>query len=152
MAISSDNVFFDYCLDPLRDIFISEYNYGKIYIAPEIKHKDPFSIRMWGSSTETSEYFASAWYKQYNVEIALYGIELNPGEEFYKQFYKDAERVYQLLFNNQAKSTTIDSTTRTWVDGFCEGFTINELIGIEEEIKGLNVARYAFNCKIMRES
>jgi hypothetical protein len=97
MAITYENVFFDYCLDPLRDIFISEYSYGKIYIAP------------------------------------------------------DAERIYQLLFNNKSKTTTVDSTTHTWIDGVCEGYTINEFVGGEEEIEGLNTVKYEFNCKIIRE-
>ncbi|QDP64306.1 MAG: hypothetical protein Unbinned4139contig1000_19 [Prokaryotic dsDNA virus sp.] len=151
MAITYENVFFDYCLDPLRDIFISEYNYGKIYIAPEIKHRDPFSIRIWGTEAETEMYVASAWQKQYNVEIALYVRENKPGESFYKQFYSDAERIYQLLFNNKSKSTTINSTTHTWIDGVCEGFAINEFVGEEEEIEGLNTVKYVFNCKIIRE-
>ena len=152
MAITYDNVFYDYCLDPLRDIFISEYNYGKIYIAPEIKHKDSFSIRIWGEGSETEEYLASAWQKQYNIVIALYEIEVNPGEVFYKQFYNDAERIYQLLFNNKSKSTTIGSTTRKWIDGVCEGFSINEFSGEEAEIEGLNTAKFTFNCKIIRET
>lgn len=151
MAITYDNVFFDFCLDPLRDLFTSDFNYGKIYIAPEIKHKDSFSIRIWGLNAESEMYVASGWQKQYNIEIALYEIETNPGEAFYKQFYNDSERIYQLLFNNKSKSTTIGSTTHTWIDGVCEGFTINEFVGAEEEIEGLNVAKYVFNCKIIRE-
>ena len=151
MAITYENVFFDYCLDPLRDIFISEYSYGKIYIAPEIQHKDPFSIRLWGTSASTEIYVASGWQQQYNVEIALYEIETRPGEEFYKQFYNDAERIYQLLFNNKSKTTTVDSITHTWIDGVCEGYTINEFVGGEEEIEGLNTVKYEFNCKIIRE-
>ena len=152
MAITYDNVFYDYCLDPLRDIFIAEYNYGKIYIAPEIMHKDPFSIRIWGMDATTNEYFTSAWQKQYNIEIALYESEKNPKEAFFKQFYNDAERIYQLLFNNKTKSTTIGSTTHAWIDGVCDGFSINEFAGEEEEIEGLNVAKFAFNCKIIREN
>ena len=152
MAISYDNIFYDYCLDPLRDIFISEYKYGKIYIAPEIMHKDPFSVRIWGLESETTEYLSSAWQQQYNVEIALYEMEKKPGEAFYKQFYNDAERIYQLLFNNKSKSTTIDSSTYTWIDGVCEGFVVNEFVGEEEEIEGLNTAKFVFNCKIMREN
>ena len=151
MAITYENVFFNYCLDPLRDLFISEYTYGKIYIAPGIMHKDPFSIRLWGLSAESEMYVASAWQKQYNVEISLYEVETNAGEDFYKQFYNDAERIYQLLFNNKSKSTTVGSTTHTWIDGVCEGFTINEFEGEEEEMEGLNVAKFVFNCKIIRE-
>ena len=71
-------------------------------------HKDPFSIRIWGNDAETSEYLASAWQKQYNVEISLYEIETNPGEAYYKQFYNDIERIYQLLFTNaKSKATAV---------------------------------------------
>ena len=159
MAVTYENVFYDYVMDPLRDLFITEYNYGKIYIAPSILHKDPFSIRIWGDSAETSEYLASAWQKQYNVEISLYEIETNPSEVYFKQFYNDIERIYQLLFSNaKTKSTTVtgsgnnsSSVTHVWIDGVCEDFTINEFAGEEEVIEGLNVCRYTFNCKIMRE-
>ena len=150
MAVSYENIFFDYCLDPLRDLFITEYDYGKIYIAPKILYKDPFSIRIWGAETSTSQYVAASWQKQYEVEIVLYNIELNPGENYYQQLYKDAERIYQLLFNNKAKSTTVNSVAHSWIDGVCEGFVINEYDDDEEEIEGLNLARFNFNCKIMR--
>ena len=151
MAISHENIFFDYVLDPLRDLFIAEYSYGKIYIAPRILHKDPFTIRIWGSETSTDQYVASAWQKQYDIQIALYSIEKNPGEKYYQQFFKDAERIYQLLFNNKAKSTTVNSVTHVWIDGVCEGFIINEYEEEEEVVDGLNVARFNFNCKVMRE-
>ena len=159
MAVTYENVFFDYVMDPLRDLFISEYNYGKIYISPSILHKDPFSIRIWGNSAETEVTAASTWHKQYNIEISLYEIETNPGETYFKQFYSDIERIYQLLFANaKTKSTTVtgsgnnsSSVTHTWIDGVCEDFTINEFVGEEEAIEGLNVCRYTFNCKIMRE-
>ena len=152
MAITYENVFYDYCLDPLRDLFIAEYNYGKIYIAPEILHKDPFSIRLWGGETSTDQYVASGWQKQYEVEIVLYSIDMNPGEKYYQQLYRDAERIYQLLFNNKAKETTVNSVTHSWIDGVCEGFEINDFADDEEDIEGLNLARFNFNCKIMRNN
>ena len=160
MAVTYENVLYDFVMDPLRDLFITEYNYGKIYIAPSILHQDPFSIRIWGNSAETNEYYASAWQKQYNVEVSLYEIETNPGEAYFKQFYNDIERIYQLLFTNaKAKSTTLSggsgsntsSVSHSWIDGVCEDFTINEFVGEEDTIEGLNVCRYTFNCKVMRE-
>ena len=159
MAVTYENVFYDFVMDPLRDLFITEYAYGKIYIAPSILHQDPFSIRIWGNSAETEEYFTSTWQKQYNVEVSLYEIETNPGETYFKQFYNDIERIYQLLFANaKTKSTTVtgsgnnsSSVTHVWIDGVCDEFTINEFEGDEEEIEGLNVCRFIFDCKIMRE-
>ena len=145
MAVTYENVFYDYVMDPLRDLFISEYNYGKIYISPQILHKDPFSIRIWGNECETISYNQNEWVKQYNNIISLYEIETNPGEAYFKQFYNDIERIYQLLFTNaKAKATTLSggsgnntsSVTHTWIDGVCEDFTINEFEGNEEEIEG----------------
>ena len=158
MAVTYENVLYDFVLDPLRDLFITEYNYGKVYISPSILHQDPFSIRIWSNSAETNEYLASAWQKQYNIEIALYEIEKNPGEQYFKQFYNDIERIYQLLFANaKTKSTTVSgsgnnasSITYKWFDGQCEEFTINEFDEGEDEIEGLNVCKFIFNCKIMR--
>ena len=158
MAVTYENVFYDFVMDPLRDLFITEYAYGKIYIAPSILHQEPFSIRIWGNSAETEEYFTSTWQKQYNVEVSLYEIETNPGEAYYKQFYNDIERIYQLLFANaKNKSTTISgsgnnssSVTHVWIDGVCEGFTINDFEEDEEEIEGMNVCKFIFNCKITR--
>ena len=158
MAVTYENVFFDYVMDPLRDLFVAEYNYGKIYISPQILHKDPFSIRIWGNSAETNQYYASAWQKQYNVEVSLYEIETNPGETYFKQFYGDIERIYQLLFTNAKTNSTAvtgsgnnsSAVTHIWIDGICEELTINEFIGEEEAVEGLNVCRYTFNCKITR--
>ena len=159
MPVTYDNVWFNYILDPIRDFFITEYTYGKIYVSPSILHKDPFSIRIWGNSTETISYNQSEWVKRYSNEISLYEIETNPDEAYYKQFYNDIERIYQLLFTNaKTKSTSVtgsgnnsSSVTHVWIDGVCEDFTINEYEGNEEEIDGLNVCKFIFNCKIMRE-
>ena len=158
MAVTYENVFYDYVMDPLRDLFIAEYNYGKIYISPQILHKDPFSIRIWGNSAETEVTTASTWHKQYNIEISLYEIETNPGEAYFKQFYGDIERIYQLLFTNaKTNSTTVSgsgnnssSVTHIWADGQCEEFTINEFDEGEDEIEGLNVCKFIFSCKMMR--
>ena len=69
MPVTYENVLYDFVMDPLRDLFITEYTYGKVYIAPSILHKDPFSIRIWPEGAETVELFASAWQKQYNIII-----------------------------------------------------------------------------------
>ena len=150
MAVSYDNVWFDYILDPIRDFFISEYSYGKIYIAPSILHKDPFSIRIWGNSTETISYNQNEWVKQYINEISLYEIETNPGESFYKQFLNDSERIYQLLFTKNNLSTTVGSTTLNYYDGTVESMTVNDFVDEEDGIEGLNVCRFEFNVTLSR--
>ena len=150
MAVSYDNIWFNYILDPIRDFFITEYNYGKIYISPSILHKDPFSIRIWGNSTETISYNQSEWVKRYSNEISLYEIETNPSEAFYKQFMNDSERLYQLLFSKNYLSTTVDSTTLNYYDGVVESMVINNFVDEEEAIEGLNVCRLIFNCTLSR--
>ena len=160
MAVTYENVFYDYVMDPLRDLFITEYNYGKIYIAPSILHKDPFSIRIWGNSATGEVITSKTWQKEFEIEISLYEIETNPGEAFIKQFYNDIARVYQLLFENaKTNSTTLTgsgnntgSKTHTWSGGKCDEYSINEFVGDEEAIEGLNVCKFVFNCSIIRAS
>ena len=148
MAITYENVFFNFVLDPLRDLFIAEYAYGNIYIAPSIIHQVPFSIRIWGLSADKSEYVVDGHARVYNVEVALYMIEANPGEEFYKQFYNDGERLHQLLFENRATSTTVGSTTLQWSDGSVNNMVINDLDDEEEAIEGLHSVKLDFSCNI----
>ncbi|QDP54239.1 MAG: hypothetical protein Unbinned4234contig1003_25 [Prokaryotic dsDNA virus sp.] len=153
MAVAYENIFYDYVMSPMRNLLFDEFNYGKIYIAPNILHLDNFSIRIWGDSIETVETLSSTWQKQYNLGISLYCIEKNPQENFYKQFYGDIERIYQLLFDNcKVVATTSDSITHTWIDGVCESFLINDFEEGEEEVEGLNVCKFNFNCKVMRHS
>ena len=148
MAITYENVFYDFVLDPLRDLFIAEYAYGNIYIAPSIIHQVPFSIRIWGLSAEKSEYVVDGHARVYNVEVALYMIEANPGEEFYKQFYNDGERVHQLMFENKTTSTTVGSTSLQWSDGSVNSMAINDLNDEEDAIEGLHSIKFDFSCNI----
>ena len=150
MAVSYENVIYDFVMDPLRDLFIAEYTYGKIYIAPAILHQDPFSIRIWGDSTETLGYNSNEWVKRYNNVISLYEIESRPGEAFYKQFLNDTERIYQLLFSKNNLSTTVDSTTLNYYNGTVESVEINDFTEKEENIKGLNVCRFEYNVTLSR--
>ena len=80
-----ENIVYDYILDPLRDKFITEFAYGDIYIAPEIKNTGKnFQIRLWNNSSETIEYANNRWTKSYEISVNLYLIEQNPTETFFK--------------------------------------------------------------------
>mgnify|MGYP003132558084 CR=1 FL=1 len=147
-----ENVYYDVVLDGLRDLLVEEWNYGKIYIAPEIKHQDPFSIRLWGSEAETEIFTSSEWQKRYNVDIFIYHIEQNPTEIFYKQIYQDAERLNQVIFNNQTKTKTIDGRNFTWLAGEIDSIEINAPGETEEEIDGLHSTNLSFSCLVSRES
>ena len=74
MAITYENIFFNFVIDPLRDIMQSEYSGMKIYVAPEIdaKYGASTSMRLWGTSATKSEYLVDAHARVYNVDIALY--------------------------------------------------------------------------------
>ena len=146
MAVSYNNVFYDYVLDPLRDALIDEFNYGAVYISPEFKDMGTVSIRLFGTESEVESYDLDHWTKKYTIEIAMYLIESNPTEGFYKQLYNDSERLFQLLFTNKTKETTVDSTTMNWHGGVVEDVTINELDEGEEEVEGLNVIKTTFEC------
>ena len=146
------NVFYDYVLDSIRDTLTTEFNYGKIYIAPNILHKDPFQIRIWGTNQEETDNLAgNEWQKQYFVEIELGAISQNPNEQFYKQFYQDSERIYQSLWNNfkGSYSKTVGSNTFHLIDGVVDGieYTIDDE---EEGIEGLHLASIDFNILVNR--
>jgi hypothetical protein len=145
-----ENVFYEFVLDGVRDLFISEFNNAKTYISPVLLHPDNFQIKIWGINTSTEDWGANSWQKEYNVEVALYMIEKNPREAFYKQFYGDSERLFQVLHNNKTLSKTVGSTTLTWINGRVEEITYNEFEEEEEDIDGLNVARLPFSCLVER--
>ena len=146
-----EGVFYDYVLDGVRDLFISEFKNAKTYIAPKILHPDNFQIRIWGPSASTERWGAGFWQKEYNVDVFLYMIEKNASEPFYKQFYGDAERLYQVLHNNKTLTKTVGSTTLTWINGKADELIINEFGEDEEDVDGLHVAYLSFNCLMDRE-
>ena len=147
-----ENVFYDIVLDGVRDLLITEWNYGKIYIAPESKHKDPFSIRLWGTEAETEIFTSQEWQKRYNVDIFMYHINTNPTEIFYKQIYQDAERLNQVIFNNQTKTITIDSRDFTWIGAEVSSMDINPEDETEEDVDGLHSVNLSFSCLVSREN
>jgi len=147
-----ENIFYDVVLDGLRDILISEFNYGKIYIAPEIVHKDPFSIKLWGTNAETVEFTIREWQKTYNVDITIFAIEQNPNENFYKQLYQDAERINQLIHNNQTKTITVDGRNYTWIGAQIEDIEVLSEEDTEGDIDGLHSVNLEFSCLVSRES
>ena len=147
-----ENVFYDVVLDGVRDLLITEWNYGKIYIAPELKYKDPFSIRLWGTEAETEIFNASEWQKTYNVEIFMYHINTSPTEIFYKQIYQDAERLNQVIFNNQTKTITVGGRAFTWIAAEIITMDINPEDETEENVEGLHSVNLSFSCLVNREN
>ena len=150
MAITYENIFFNFVIDPLRDMMQSEYSGMKVYVAPEIdtKYNANVSMRLWGTSAEKSEYVVDAHSRVYNVNIAFYMKQMNPNEIFYKKLYNDGERLHQLIFENKTKKTTVDSTTLQWADASINSMVIGEMDDIESEIEGLHTIKLDFSCNI----
>ena len=146
------NVFYDFVLDSIRDTLITEFNYGKIYIAPNILHKDPFQIRIWGTSQEETDNLAgNEWQKQYFVQIVLGAISQNPDEQFFKQFYQDSERIYQSLRNTYqgTLAKTVNSNALILMAGNIENIEY-EISDEDEGIEGLHLATIDFNILVNR--
>jgi len=145
-----ENVWFSFVLDSYRDILNTEFKGTKIYISPIINKLDNFQIKIWGSMAETVDFAQDSWNKQYTTDINIYFINKNPSEQFYDQFYGDIEKAYQVLSNNISISKTVGSTTLGIIAGQVEEITINEFDAIEEEIDGLNVAKFSHTCFVER--
>ena len=141
---SYNNAFYDGVLAKLRSIITTDRP-CTVYISPEYQDQGSFSIRLWGQSFETDVFHQSEWRKVYTTEIALYAIG-DSNERFYKQLYSDAERLYQLLFNNQH----ITSGAIQWYDGRVLDTTFDDFVGAEEGVDSLHVARFSFSCRIDR--
>ena len=150
MAITYENIFFNFVIDPLRDIMQTEYSGITIYVAPEIalKYTSSTSMRLWGTSASKSEYVVDAHARVYNVDIALYIKHMNPNEIFYKKLYNDGERLHQLIFENKTKKTTVGSTTLQWSDGSINDMVIGDMDEAESEIEGLHTIKLDFSCNI----
>ena len=150
MAITYENIFFNFVIDPLRDIMQTEYTGMKIYVAPEIdtKFNANVSMRLWGTSAEKSEYVVDAHSRVYNVDIAFYMKQMNPNEIFYKKLYNDGERLHQLIFENKTKKTTVDSTTLQWADASINSMIVGDMDDAESEIEGLHTIKLDFSCNI----
>ena len=141
------NTFYDGVLTKLRSIITTD-RACTVYIAPSYQDHGSFSIRLWGQGFETDALHQDEWRKVYNTEIAIYTIGEDGDERFYEQLYSDAERLYQLLFNNQH----ITSGTIQWYDGEVGEVIFDDFVEDEEAIDNLHVARFSFSCRIDRAS
>ena len=140
-----DNVFYDNVLKKLRSIITTD-RATNVYISPNYQDQGSFSVRLWGSSSDTDAIYASEWRKVYNTEVVIYTVGDESSESFYEQLYSDSERLYQLLFNNKH----ISSGDFAWYDGQVGSVSFDEFIEGEDEIENLHLARFSFSCRITR--
>ena len=140
-----NNVFYDNVLQKLRSIITTDRS-CTVYVSPTYKDRGSYAVRMWGLSAETDVMHSSEWRKLYNVELSLYAIGEDGNERFYEQLYSDAERLYQLLYNNKESGTA----TFSWYDGVVGEMVFDDFQDDEEGVDGLHVARFSFSCRIDR--
>ena len=150
LGTTYDNIWFNVVIDKIRDVIVTDRNYSNAYISPIYQDKGSYSVRIWGNSAETVQYVASEWNKRYELEIVLYEVSPSPNEIFYKTFYSDIERLYQVLFNNRVNSVTSDGNTYKYSDGQVGDITINDLTEAEEAVDGLHSATITFSCSVFR--
>lgn len=142
------NVAYDYVLDGIRDILRAEFAHGKIYVAPVIKGPETFQIKLWLNESETLRYNAQSITREFITQIDLFFIEQNEDEKAYKQLHQDAERIYQLMFNNAHKEVTVNGNALQWIDGTVQNIVINDFTEEEAEIEGLLKATMEFRCVV----
>tara|TARA_Y100000310_G_C20546370_1_gene745793 strand:- start:140 stop:601 length:462 start_codon:yes stop_codon:yes gene_type:complete len=146
---SYSNAFWDDVIDNIKGFLTGEFAIP-IYVSPIYKENGNFAIRIWGESSETVEFINDGWTKRYDCTIAVYFKESKPNQIFYKRFYQDVEKVYQLLFNN--KNVSASGSNNGFIDGVVSGTSINELDAIEEEVSGLHVAKLSYQCLVNRNN
>ena len=140
------NAYWDYVLREIRAFLMDSSNYGNVYIAPSIEQGSSQSIRLWGSSFETQNLWKDKWTKQYEVDINLYAISQTNSEDFYRNFYEESERIYQLMYNNKIST----NSTLAWYNGEVSDIVFDELEDEEDGIEGLHKANFSFTCLIDR--
>ena len=150
LGTTYDNIWFNVVIDKIRDVITTDRNYSNAYISPTYKENGSYSVRIWGNSADTVQYVANEWNKRYELEIVLYEIIPSADEQFYKTFYADIERLYQVLFNNRVNSVTSDGNTYKYSDGQVGDITINDLTEAEEAVDGLHSATFTFSCSVFR--
>jgi hypothetical protein len=155
-----DNIYFDYVLNPLKDLLKDEFPSSAIYVSPTIKDKGNFQIKLWGTLAVSDDYRLNSWSKTYNVTLDLYMVESGANERFYEDLYARAERVYQLLYNNITKSTTItydlgsgigSAVSKTWINGSVSEMIVNDFAE-DEDIEGLHKVSLDFSCNVERDN
>ena len=141
-----DNIYYTYVLREIRAFLLNSSNFGGIYISPTYQPNMAQSIRLWGNSVETQETWRDKYTKSYDVDVCMYMTTKNITEGFYKIFYEESERIYQLMHDNK-KST---NTTLAYYAGEVSEIVFNEYEDEETEIDGLFKASFNFNCLVDR--
>ena len=141
-----DNIYYTYILREIRGFLLDSSNFGGIYISPKIEPNISQSIRLWGDNVVTEESWNDKYIKNYSVDINLYMKINNINENFYKVFYQESERVYQLMYNNKKSS----NSTLAYYAGEVSEIVYNEFEDEESEIDGLFKANFQFNCLVDR--
>ena len=139
-------------LDKMQELFTTELDVYRTYISPSYQEKGNLSIRIWPMSAQADEVRGTTqWSRVNNIEISIYTKSKSDDDLFYKQYFQDFENVYQLLFDNLNKPSTLASTFH-WIDGTVDNVTFNEMTDDEQEVDGLHVTRLEFSCTTIRNT
>ncbi len=149
-VVDFDNVFYTHVLKELQLIIRKQFDGRTVYINPEkLNDNKEFSVRIWGLDSELDEQYAGleGWRRKYNTEIVLYQKIETPNDLVWEQFFRDTERLQQLLYNN----TKIDGSSNL---GWFEGNVTEMIIGADEVIddEKIYAVRFEFSCRINRHS
>ena len=115
------NVIWESIINEIQDIIRNEYNVSP-YISSTFNSKSLSPFRVEPISQSTNELYVGAWHKSYEISINYY-LKKEDTESFYKKLYQEAERIYQLFFNNQGASSS-DSKLSGFSNGRPEGLNI----------------------------
>ena len=98
------SVLWEEVLQRVQEIIRDEYNVSP-YVAPTLNLKTPSPFRIWTQSQGTETLYGGAWHKEYTISINHY-LKTEDSERFYRKVHEEAERLYQLFFNNQGTKST----------------------------------------------
>jgi hypothetical protein len=98
------SVLWEEVMQRVQEIIRDEYNVSP-YVAPTLNLKTPSPFRIWTQAQGTETLYAGAWHKEYTISINHY-LKTEDSERFYRKVHEEAERLYQLFFNNQGTKST----------------------------------------------
>ena len=98
------SVLWEEIMQRVQEIIRDEYNISP-YVAPTLNRKTPSPFRIWSSTQGTETLYGGAWHKKYTISVNHY-LKTEDSERFYRKVHEEAERLYQLFFNNQGTKST----------------------------------------------
>ena len=145
MAISFTNIWKDKVIDIIVKFIRTEFkNQISVYTAEEYKQHGNCSIRIFGTSQNTTRFDKGAFTNEYSLEIVYYLLGANFTEKTVEKMYRDVSRLEQLLWNKTEPNQRNDDGG--FYGGRVESIDINSKIGIETTMDQLLTSRIEYVC------